>query len=282
MLNVFFLDVFGKGPYTGNPLTVVLQAEDLENRQMQILAQEFGRETCFILPPERGGDLRLRYFMPQREMELCGHATVGAIWVLYQIGELKSSELRVETPVGILTVSLTDEGVSMEQLPPIFIEDHYDLEALTSALSLDLEDVDLSLPVTSVSTGRAKLFIPLKNWHILDRVKPKPDRINVLGQKYNVTGLAPFTLRVRSQETEAEMRQFPVGGGILEDPVTGVAIAALGAYLRKHHLVNNREFYIEQGYAMGKPGRVKVTLKDSSIIITGKAIIIGKAGFVVP
>src|SRR5215469_6020428 len=86
------------GPGGGNPCPVVLAADHLNARQMQDLSEKFGLDTVFILKPQsKDADIRLRYFVPDHEMGVSGHATVAAITVALLDGRLKSEPIRVET-----------------------------------------------------------------------------------------------------------------------------------------------------------------------------------------
>src|SRR5215467_9329197 len=123
---VVYTRVFGAAPEGGNPCPVVGEADALTTEQMQGLAAQFGVETAFVLAPQdAGADLRLRYFVPRHEMELCVHATVGVVTVLARQQRLAASPVKIETPLGILPVHWQPDGehilVTVEQFPPLFV-----------------------------------------------------------------------------------------------------------------------------------------------------------------
>jgi PhzF family phenazine biosynthesis protein len=111
--------VFGEGDAGGNPCPVVLDADDLAGEDMQRLAAELGYETAFVLEPRAGGDLRLRYFVPRHEMEMCVHPTVATVVLLARAGRAVSV---VETPLGARRAIVEpDVGRAMiEQTEPVF------------------------------------------------------------------------------------------------------------------------------------------------------------------
>lgn len=111
-------------------------------------------------------------------------------------------------------------------------------------------------PIQSVSTSRPKLVVPLVDHETLDGLEPDFERLWALCDEYETTGFYPFTLRTRNSETDAEARQFPRRAGYEEDPATSMAACALGAYLARHAGAGEgwRDFRIEQGRAMGRPG----------------------------
>ena len=97
-INVFHYDAFTNKPNMGNPAGIVLEADGLTEEEMQIIAEKVGyNETTFVLSSEVG-DIRMRYFTPGFEMDLCGHGTVGTLYALREKGLLEEkSNLTIET-----------------------------------------------------------------------------------------------------------------------------------------------------------------------------------------
>lgn len=88
-IQVFHYDAFSTKPNMGNPAGLVIDAEGLTNDEMQLIAKKVGfNETSFVLP-SNVADIRIRYFTPGHEMNLCGHVTVGTIFALHERGLLK-------------------------------------------------------------------------------------------------------------------------------------------------------------------------------------------------
>ena len=279
------LDVFTDRPLSGNPTTVVLNADGLSDGDMQAVARELNLETTFVLKTDVAEtEFQLRYFMPLREIELCGHGTIGAIWALAEEGLLQRdvSSVVVETPVGGLKVALEWEerdlrNLVMDQLAPEFRAPRCPVEEVAQTLGLGpSEIVTDQLPLMCASTGRAKLLIPIRAWEPLDRITVNERALIELCQHLDVTGLYPFTLKARNPRAIAEARQFPYGGGVPEDPVTGVAACALGAYLVHQGVVPAEEpvtrLVVEQGHAIGRSGRVEVRIQVKNGKIVGSAI----------
>ncbi|MFZ1040409.1 MAG: PhzF family phenazine biosynthesis isomerase [Anaerolineales bacterium] len=123
-LQVMHTLVFGVSQTTGNPAPVVFNADALTTQQMQAIAAHFGQETVFVLKPlEPAADIRLRYFVPRHEMEMCVHATVATITVLVRRHFLDKSPAHVETALGIIDAHwqpTTKEQILVmaEQFPP--------------------------------------------------------------------------------------------------------------------------------------------------------------------
>ncbi len=121
-------------------------------------------------------------------------------------------------------------------------------------------------------------------------MKPDFEGLWKLCDAVGVTGLYPFTRHTNKTNAWAEARQFPVRAGFVEDAATGVAAAALAAYLVKYDLAcqpGHHEFRIAQGYAMGAPSLIE-TISDCAggkitrTAIQGTARIVGRERIGIP
>lgn len=262
-MNLYQLDVFTTTPGQGNPTGVALDAALLSTAQMQQLAADLKMEMAFVLTARNGGGFWFRYFSPQTEMNLCAHATIGALWFLALQGHL-SGETTIETAAGSLAcrVEFADDNPAlafMSTPAPIFESGDFNRDEVAAALGL--APGQINGPLVAASTGRPKLLIPLPDYQTLDAIRPDPAVHPRLCQRHHLTGLYPYTLTPRNRSVAAEARQFPYGIGLEEDPVTGVAIAALAAWLvQSGTLPPTTRLTIEQGHAVSRPGRAEVTL----------------------
>src|SRR5579871_2583675 len=144
---VVYTRVFGAAPEGGNPCPVVGEADALTTEQMQTLAAQFGVETAFVLSPQHAGaDLRLRYFVPRHEMEMCVHATVGVVTVLARQQRLPAATVKIETPLGLLPVHWRQEDediwVTVEQFPPTFAPERPSGAEVAAVLGIAEEAID--------------------------------------------------------------------------------------------------------------------------------------------
>ncbi len=261
--------VFADGDGGGNPCPVVYGAGGWDTARMQALAAELGHETVFVLPPREGGDVRLRYFVPRHELEMCVHATV-AVAVL-----LGRAAARVETPLGIRRVWADGDTAMVEQFAPEFGAPVGDPAELLAALGTRPEQ--LAGPVLPVSTARAKLLVPLADEAALDGLRPDIPALWEQCRRLGVTGAYPFTLA--AEGADAAARQFPVDAGYDEDPATGVAACALGAYLARRLDADGRhEWTIAQGRAMGRPSLITAQALREGGSVTGTRV--GGAAYV--
>ncbi len=252
-----WVTVFADGPFGGNPCPVVFDADDLSTAQMQALAYRYGAETAFVLTPGPEADVRLRYFVPLHEMSMCVHATVATSVLLAETGRVATNPLTLQTELGSLTATVDPSSMAavVSQFPPVLQAPVQDCSAVLAALGITAAEVDGSIgPVQAVSTARSKLMIPVRSEAVLDGLEPDFERLWQICEGLNVTGFYPFSI----ENNSIAARQFPLRAGYPEDPATGVAACALGAYLTTHttaapgwHL-----WSIHQGRAMGRPSLI--------------------------
>lgn len=268
---VHLLNIFGAGPEGGNPAPIVADAAGMSDADMQAVARTYGHESGFVLPAPTGSDcdFAFRFWVPNHEMEMCGHATVGAVWLLNRLGQLPGDRISVSTRSGRVDARITDAGssdVSVEITQP-----KGRVEALprngqaeTEILSvLGITSNELApLPIQNASTSRVKTLVPLKSTSVLDGLRPDFDRMEALCDRIGSTGLYPYAPSDRDGQI-FDARQFPKSSGYPEDPATGIAAAALAFGLLENGLVaaNEQLVLIRQGRAMGRPSEILVRFR---------------------
>jgi len=255
------VSVFAAGPGGGNPAPVVVDATGLSDADMRAVAKSYGHESVFVLPPpDASSDFTFRFFVPNHEMEMCGHATVGALWLLNRLGRLPRDHIRIATLSGIVQGRITQGRVEISQ-PKGRLEDLPDADRSTanilSVLGID-ETALAPQPIRNASTSRMKTLIPLKSVAILDGLRPDFARIEQVCEAIGSTGLYPFTV-LDGERGIFDARQFPKSSGYPEDAATGIAAAALAFGLLENRQVTAEEpVRVRQGRAMGRASEIRV------------------------
>lgn len=283
-VRVWRVNAFTNEPFTGNPAGVVPDADGLPDNLMQSIAAEVNdiSETVFICRPDDDkADVKLRYFTSTTEVDLCGHATVSALFVLAWLncvsGDNGMKVIRAQTKVGVLELGLEFENgqpawASMEQLAP---QMHVPsgAELAPEVLGLPASALSDDMPVACASTGLWACFVPLKTLSDLARVQIDSESISRLWpENAELTGVYPFVF-VNGHTTQGRFFS-PPKYGILEDPVTGTACGALGAYLLEQgRMPVEGELIARQGFEMGRGGTVKVSRNaNGRMRIQGQAV----------
>jgi len=283
---VFQTTVFSDGPGGGNPCPVVLNADELTMRQGMSLAERFMAETVLVASMKNPmSRLALRYFVPRHEMEMCVHGTIAAVTVLRSLKKITTSPIQIETVLGPISAEWSERNgnitVTVYQFAPEFSTIKPTIQEIAEILRLpDISWIRQDLPIVSVSTSRHKLIVPLKDIQMLDHLRPDFEAMWALCDLYNTTGLYPFA---PVNDGTYAARQFPKRAGYDEDPATGVAACALGAYLSRFCTKSEgwNSFEILQGRAMDRPSRLtaKAFLKNGLVCkpsVTGKAEILNR------
>jgi PhzF family phenazine biosynthesis protein len=292
------VDAFTTEPFAGNPAGVVLDARGLTDSAMRNIARELNlSETAFVLPPTaKGADIQIRWFTPEIEVPLCGHATVAGFHALAQEGmhgmkKPGSYHTRVQTKSGILGVLVDKKysGTIVEfQLPlPRFQVQKHVPASLIESLGIKSGDVHHDLPFVKQSY----LYLPVKRLATMKALEPDISRLHRILKSTRTLGISVFTLQTIDRSSAVHSRFFAPEAGIVEDPVTGSANGPLGVYLYQYALPRDYpvasfvlpdgriEFVGEQGDEIKRKGRVKIRLRVTGhgvkqVSIAGEAVTI--------
>ncbi|ERH01412.1 MAG: phenazine biosynthesis protein PhzF family [Halonotius sp. J07HN6] len=260
------VDAFTAEPYAGNAAGVVPDADDLTAAQMQAIARELSASETAFLAASDDADRRIRYFTPTQEVDLCGHATIASHALLAADGVIEPGAHTLETEVGVLDIELQDDGVVwMTQSRPEVETLEITYDRLADALGIDparLRDVGADLPVARATTGLPYLIVPVNFLEALSGVRPDLQAIEALTDEYDATGIYAFTFDTLESESTLHARMFAPGAGVDEDPVTGTASGACGAYLDSYEAFDSMpdDLRFEQGHFVDRGGIVHVDI----------------------
>lgn len=261
------VSVFVGGPGGGNPAPVMVDAAGLSDADMRAIAARYGHESVFVTPaPNQSGcHFTFRFFVPNHEMEMCGHATVGAVWLLQRLGRLPGGTIRIATLSGVVEAHAAPAGIEISQ--PKARLDPLQEAAIEEALAvLGIDKTALApQPLWNACTSRVKTLIPIKSVAILDGLEPDFGRIEGLCEKIGSTGLYPFAVSDARNGT-FDARQFPKSSGYPEDAATGIAAAALAFGVLENGQVTTAgpPVTVRQGRAMGRPSEIRVRFQTDS------------------
>ncbi|MEF7557084.1 PhzF family phenazine biosynthesis isomerase [Bacillus thuringiensis] len=267
-INVFHYDAFTNKPNMGNPAGIVLDADGLTEEEMQRIAEKIGfNETTFVLSSEVA-HIRMRFFTPGFEMDLCGHGTVGTIYALRERGLLEEkASLTIETKAGILPIQIgvNENGeplIKMRQAAPQFKDFAGSKEELARSIGLEVNDLDVSLPIVYGSTGNWTVIVPIKNLNACERMKPNNAAFPSVLKEIPNASIHPICLETYDEKVHMHGRHFSSAyAGTIEDPVTGTASGVMGAYYATYvekDFDHEMELIVEQGQEIHKDGRVTV------------------------
>ena len=256
-MKIHRIAAFTENGVGGNPAGVVLLDALPKNEDMQKVAAEVGySETVFAAP--HGESWTTRYFSPESEVPFCGHATIALGAVLakeygagrYQLS-LSEGDIDVTASMenGESRSTLSSRPTHNEPIGETVIDEALQL------FGYNRDDLDPELPSRRINAGAAHLFFALKSREQLARMHYDLAAGRAFMQRHSLVTVA-FVWR--ESEDLFHARNAFASGGVLEDPATGAAAAAIAGMLRDEGLTERTDLTILQGADMGRPSRINV------------------------
>jgi len=296
-LKFYQADVFTDVAFGGNPVAVIPDAEGLTDLELQQVAREMNlAETVFVFPPsDPAAVVKIRIFTPTQEIPFAGHPVIGTFFVLATITRLDLREpvTRVlqECNLGLFPVELharkgTIQRVVMTQPKPQFldvVDNRDDLFSIAKALGVSKQQItDTKRPVQVVSTGLPVMIVPMRTLTAVRSVIPDVSAVATLCQQYGANGMMVYSTMTVEQQATVHTRMFAPLIGIIEDPATGSASGALGAYLVQNGVVEvgpMTEIIAEQGYEIERPSRILIQVESEDdaiqeVKVGGQAVMV--------
>lgn len=292
-LTYHILDVFTELPFGGNPLAVVLDADNLSSAEMQTIAREFNlSETVFVLNPVSGGHTaRIRIFTPTRELPFAGHPTLGAAALLAELrapllnGE-RDAIIALEEEIGSIRV-----GVRLRAQAAAFGE--FDAPKATNAPERVAEPEEISAAIGLIPTevgfenhkptllrgANTFAFVPVANLECMAKVRVAPQHWAHAFTARDVHGVFLYTRQCVRVQSAFHARMFAPDIGVPEDPATGSAVAGFASVIKEFDELpdGTHKRAIEQGIEMGRPSAIALTMtigrgKLETVRIGGHAV----------
>jgi len=275
------VDVFTSVPYKGNPVAVVLQADELTTEQMQQIANWTNlSETTFVVPsttPE--ADYHVRIFTPGVELPFAGHPTIGTAHALLEAGlvEVKGGVLVQECGQGLVRLSVDyapggERWISFDLPEPT-------IEPLSSTRVADLE-VALGVEVVRhfnpclIDVGARWIVAQLPSAEAVLATRPDFARVKFLDPADKTTGVVIFGEYPEGAHARIEVRAFAPAVGVIEDPVCGSGNGCVAAFIRHTGKTEHfgRAFLSSEGAILGRAGILCLSVAEDRIQVGGAAI----------
>lgn len=277
------LDVFAERPGAGNPLAVVLDAEGLDETQMQAIARWTRLpETTFVFPPSQDrASYRVRIFSPRREVPFAGHPSVGTAHVVLEAGlaTAREGQLVQEGVAGLLPLSVDGEGATrtiavrtprarVVEIAPV--SDSRLVDAL-AGLSPG------ALPPALMDGGRRWWLAELVDEQALRTATPDWAAIAALAERTETMGLCAFARADAGADYDLVVRAFVGAPAQFEDAASGAANATLAAWLKHNNALpgrddaatNSRRYVVSQGREVGFDARLELRVDSDGEVWSG-------------
>lgn len=253
MTIIYQIDSFTDKPFSGNPAGVCILEEPADENWMQDVAKEMAvSETAFLYPDDEG--YNLRWFAPDAEVDLCGHATLASAHVLWEKGYLgKDETARFLTKSGVLTATFNDGWIELD-FPALGEEQADAPDGLIEALGTEPKYVGRNVFDYIIEVGSESELRSIE-----------PD-LSMLA-RITTRGVVVTSLS-GSEKYDFVSRLFAPAIGIPEDPVTGSSHCCLGPYWMKR--LGRDTFSAYQASRRG--GFMKVQVRGERVLLSGKAV----------
>ncbi len=273
------LRAFSDTPTGGNPAGVVLNADHLSPSSRQEIAASLElSETAFVSSAQGPNAFRIEFFTPNRQIPLCGHATIATCVLMASRGLLPPKKFTFETMVEPLELEVRSSVAYMTQRPLITeVLAPENRTAVAQSLQLSSE-IFVNAPVIA-STGGRFLMVEVSTKSALAAISPDQERILEISKALDLVGYYVYSREANSPEHAAIARMFAPAYGIAEESATGMAAGALGALLCQSEATQfPASLVIEQGQLMEAPSpsliSVKLDSKTGAPVIGGTAVVV--------
>jgi PhzF family phenazine biosynthesis protein len=264
------VDVFSDQPLLGNPLAVVLAADELDDARMAAFARWTNlSETTFLLEPtDPRADYRVRIFTTLTELPFAGHPTLGSCHAWLEHGGVpKGKEIIQQCGIGL--VRIRRDGTQLAfTAPPLLRFEAVEAQLLGQILpGLGLMP-DALMDARWVDNGAGWLALRLRDRAAVLALQPD---YSALPQGLAIGVFAPWDAQRDGPDAQFEVRAFIPGDGMPEDPVTGSLNAGIAQWLLSEGLAPD-SFVVSQGAAMGRKGRVHIQRSAQDIWVGGAVV----------
>ncbi|MCL4781323.1 MAG: PhzF family phenazine biosynthesis protein [Gammaproteobacteria bacterium] len=270
------VDVFTAKLFAGNPVAVVLDADELSSEQMQAIARWTNlSETTFVCSPHAAGDYRLRIFTPRGELPFAGHPTIGSAHAFLRRRGRSTrvpAKLLQECGKGLVSLRVEDDGRIFLELPSATHRQPTPQQIGAAAEALGVASADIGMAVI-VDVGAVWFTLQLADAASVVALRPDMTKIAAL-QPPGLTGVTVFGSHPRGGSADVEVRSFAPAHGVNEDPVCGSGNGCVASVLRNdpNWPAGRGDYVASQGTCVMRDGRVHVRYEGESIWLGGHAV----------
>lgn len=257
---IYQVDAFTSVPFRGNPAGVCITDHEPSPAWMQNIAMEMNlSETAFVFPGT-DGKRNIRYYTPESEIALCGHATLATSHILYETGEVnENADIIFSSRSGDLFIRKENDLIVMNF--PVFSISEF-------KITQEFRNITAVNPEELYETEQGWLLVLLNSEKEVRELKP-----DISGMRSSKFGQIIVTSKSNDPGFDFCVRCFVPGLGINEDPVTGSAHCALAPFWAAR--TGRAEFLSHQ--VSKREGILRISLKDNRVDIGGNAVTVFKA-----
>lgn len=258
----FVVNVFTHNGKSGNKAGVVMLKEDILKDECQKKAEELGfSETVFVKKISEK-IFELKFYTPQCEIEFCGHASLGAFYILKKTGIIEEGEYIERLNFKDLKVRVEKREIFLEQ-DSIKIEGISEIEQILNSIGVKKEELHENLEIVIGYSGLRDILIPVKNRKVLNNLKIDLEKIKYISKDYSAVGYHVYTI----ENNRVYCRNFAPLYGIDEEAATGSSNGALFGYLNTIERYKSDYLEFFQGENYGACSKITGRVIDGKIYV---------------
>ncbi len=277
-MRAYVMDAFSSRIFGGNQAGVVLPDRPLSDELMRQIAAEFKHSETAFVTLEEDGSVRIKYFTPAGEVDLCGHATIASFALLRKLELIGDGRCTARTRSGDLRIDVEGDTVWMDMAPPKLLRtlEAGEAEEVYLAYGLSPEDCPECFSPEIISTGLADIMLPVRDHDALMAAVQDERAVTELSRRYDCVGVHMFC--PGGDVCTAYCSNFAPLYDIPEECATGTSNGALTYYLYRRELVQpEAENVFLQGEHIGRPSEIRSRLMltdggDVLIRVGGRAV----------
>jgi PhzF family phenazine biosynthesis protein len=261
------VDVFSSGPFLGNPVAVVHDADDVTDDEMARFARwtNLSETTYLLTPTDPAGDYRLRIWTPDRELPFAGHPTLGSAHAWLEAGGAPRNDAEIVQECEAGLVRIRREPRLAFVAPPLLRSGPVDADDRARiATALRIPEPDL-VDLAWVDNGPGWVACLLESAEAV--LACRPDMGALADLEVGIVGAYTDS---GSAGADVEVRAFVPSMGIGEDPVTGSLNAGIAQWLAGDRLPTS--YVASQGTVLGRRGRVHIERSGDTVWVGGDAL----------
>lgn len=276
-------DAFSDLVFGGSQAGLVSDAARLDADTRQRIANEIGAPATGFIIACSASSISARFHSTKKEYPMCGHGTICMMTQMVEQGILNWNggdsidvELILPTTSAAVEIYRRHDNrvlVMLDISPPVFRQDHLDLERLAGLLGIGLEDCRQEWPLETATGDFIHLVLPARDLAVMRCINPDFDGLTRFCQEYEIDSVAVFCTEVERPGNTLHVRDFCPAVGVPESAAAGTTNAALTAYLVRHQIVKGNSdgqlvVESEQGHEIGRPSSIRsvVSIEDGSIV----------------
>ncbi|NNN21380.1 MAG: PhzF family phenazine biosynthesis protein [Acidimicrobiales bacterium] len=256
----WIVDAFAEGRFSGNQAGVCILDSPIDEIAMLSIANELGfSETAFVEGNDKRISFDLRWFTPSEEVDLCGHATLGAAFVVFELGLVEVNRIHFSTKSGVISVERENDGylsLTLGKENPMY-----------SSFGREQVSEMLGVEVLGLFESKRDLFAEVSDFSNLKNINPDLDRIAALPFRALVVTCGPH-----EGVSDYSLRVFGPKVSIPEDSATGSVQAVLGPYWSDRL----GKYLLEVTQLSSRGGKLRVKVGGDSVIVQGKVVLFMK------